>query len=51
MLSAYHETSCAMRNKDVATVRRLLTHARYEVLPTPTIEAKVLEVGALRPCR
>jgi len=31
-----------MRNKDVATVRRLLTHARYEVLPTPTIEAKVL---------
>ena len=32
-----------MRNKDVATVRRLLTHARYEVLPTPTIEAKVLE--------
>jgi methylenetetrahydrofolate reductase (NADPH) len=32
-----------MRNKDVATVRRLLTHARYEVLPTPTIEAKVLK--------
>lgn len=31
-----------MRNKDVATVRRLLEHARYEVLPTPTIEDKVL---------
>ena len=32
-----------MRNKDVATVRRLLTHARYEVLPTQTVEAKVLD--------
>lgn len=32
-----------MRNKDRATVRRLLTHARYEVLPTKTIEDKVLE--------
>jgi methylenetetrahydrofolate reductase (NADPH) len=32
-----------MRNKDRATLRRLLTHARYEVLPTSTIEAKVLE--------
>ncbi len=32
-----------MRNKERATVRRLLTHARYEVLPTPTVEAKVLE--------
>jgi methylenetetrahydrofolate reductase (NADPH) len=31
-----------MRNKDVATVRRLLTHARYEVLPTATIVEKVL---------
>jgi methylenetetrahydrofolate reductase (NADPH) len=31
-----------MRNKDRATVRRLLHHARYEVLPTPSIEAKVL---------
>ena len=31
-----------MRNKDRDAVRRLLTHARYEVLPTPTIEAKVL---------
>ncbi len=31
-----------MRNKDVAVVRRLLEHARYEVLPTPTIEAKVI---------
>jgi methylenetetrahydrofolate reductase (NADPH) len=27
---------------DRETVRRLLTHARYEVLPTPTIEEKVL---------
>ncbi len=32
-----------MRNKDQATVRRLLSHARYEVLPTATIEAKVLD--------
>jgi methylenetetrahydrofolate reductase (NADPH) len=32
-----------MRNNDRATVRHLLTHARYEVLPTPSIEAKVLE--------
>jgi methylenetetrahydrofolate reductase (NADPH) len=32
-----------MRNKDQATVKRLLQHARYEVLPTPTIEAKVIE--------
>ena len=32
-----------MRNKDRATITRLLTHARYEVLPTPSIEAKVLE--------
>ena len=31
-----------MRNKDAATIRRLLEHARYEVLPTPTIEEKVL---------
>ena len=31
-----------MRNKDVATVRQLLNHARYEVLPTATVEAKVL---------
>ena len=31
-----------MRNKDAETVRRLLEHARYEVLPTPTIEEKVL---------
>jgi methylenetetrahydrofolate reductase (NADPH) len=30
-----------MRNKERATVRRLLTHARYEVLPTATIEEKV----------
>jgi methylenetetrahydrofolate reductase (NADPH) len=32
-----------MRNKDRPTISRLLTHARYEVLPTPTIEAKVLD--------
>jgi methylenetetrahydrofolate reductase (NADPH) len=31
-----------MRNKERTTVRRLLTHARYEILPTPTIEEKVL---------
>ncbi|MEZ5094813.1 MAG: methylenetetrahydrofolate reductase [Nocardioides sp.] len=31
-----------MRNKDAATVLRLLERARYEVLPTPTIEEKVL---------
>jgi methylenetetrahydrofolate reductase (NADPH) len=30
-----------MRNKDVATVLRLLEHARYEVLPTPSIEEKL----------
>lgn len=32
-----------MRSKERATVTRLLNHARYEVLPTKTIEAKVLE--------
>ncbi|TNM49542.1 5,10-methylenetetrahydrofolate reductase [Nocardioides albidus] len=32
-----------MRNKDAATLRHLLTHARYEILPTKTIEEKVLE--------
>ena len=31
-----------MRNKDVPTVVRLLEHARFEVLPTATIEDKVL---------
>ena len=31
-----------MRNEDRATVRRLLTNARYELLPTATIGAKVL---------
>lgn len=31
-----------MRNKDVGTVVRLLEHSRYEVLPTPSIEEKVL---------
>jgi methylenetetrahydrofolate reductase (NADPH) len=32
-----------MRPKDRATIRRLLTNARYEVLPTASIEAKVLD--------
>ena len=32
-----------MRAQDRATVRRLLGNARYEILPTATIEAKVLE--------
>lgn len=32
-----------MRTQDRATVRRLLASARYEILPTATIEAKVLE--------
>ncbi len=31
-----------MRNREQATVRRLLNRARYEVLPTATIEAKVV---------
>jgi methylenetetrahydrofolate reductase (NADPH) len=31
-----------MRNKDREAIRRLLRHARYEVLPTATSEAKVL---------
>lgn len=31
-----------MRNKDVPTVVRLLGHARFEVLPTATIEDKIL---------
>ncbi|HWM74601.1 MAG TPA: methylenetetrahydrofolate reductase, partial [Nocardioides sp.] len=31
-----------MRNKDREAIRRLLRHARYEVLPTATVEAKVL---------
>ena len=31
-----------MRNKDVPTVVRLLEHARFEVLPTATIEEKIL---------
>jgi methylenetetrahydrofolate reductase (NADH) len=31
-----------MRNKDREAIRRLLQHARYEVLPTATSEAKVL---------
>lgn len=32
-----------MRNKDREAIRRLLSHARYEVLPTASVEAKVLE--------
>lgn len=32
-----------MRNSDKTAMRRLLTHARYEILPTATIEAKVLD--------
>lgn len=32
-----------MRNTDAATMRRLLQHARYEVLPTKTIEQKLLD--------
>ena len=33
-----------MRNKQTeATVRRLLQNARYEVLPTATIEGKILD--------
>lgn len=32
-----------MRNKERAALTRVLSHARYEVLPTQTIEAKVLE--------
>ncbi|MFC5730599.1 MULTISPECIES: methylenetetrahydrofolate reductase [Nocardioides] len=32
-----------MRNTDRPAVLRLLTHARYEILPTATIEAKVLD--------
>ena len=32
-----------MRNKDREAIRRLLRHARYEVLPTATVEAKIVE--------
>src|SRR5680860_178908 len=36
--------SCSMRNKErSAVLRRLLAHARYEVLPTAAIEEQVLE--------
>ncbi|MFP5347096.1 MAG: methylenetetrahydrofolate reductase [Actinomycetes bacterium] len=32
-----------MRNKDATqTMRRLLSHSRYEVLPTPSVQAKVV---------
>ena len=33
-----------MRNTDRATLRRLLSHARYEVLPTASTEEKVVDV-------
>lgn len=36
------ERASTMRNKDVPTVVRLLERARFEVLPTATIEDKVL---------
>ena len=45
-LGAHHETGCTMRNKaksSAATMVRLLEHARYEVLPTASIEDAVLE--------
>lgn len=32
-----------MRNKDKATIQRLLQNSRYEILPTASIEAKVTE--------
>jgi methylenetetrahydrofolate reductase (NADPH) len=46
-LGAHHEMSCYMRNKPSVTsaslaLIRVLDRARYEVLPTPTTEAKVL---------
>src|SRR6476646_9481769 len=41
---AHHGTGCIMRNKTqvAATTARLLENARYEVLPTATIEDKLL---------
>src|SRR5262249_55006040 len=43
---AHHETGCTMRNKvkatAAATMVRLLQNARYEVLPTASIEETVL---------
>src|SRR5436309_13523943 len=41
---AYFETSCVMRNSERnSTLRRLLSHVRYEVLPTPSAENAVRE--------
>src|SRR5207302_1076121 len=41
---AYHETSCSMRNRThVSVLTALVTAARFEVLPTDTIEEKILE--------
>ena len=46
-VGAHHETGCTMRNKaqtqSAATMVRLLENARYEVLPTASIEDTVLE--------
>ena len=46
-VGAHHETGCTMRNKGkaaaAATMVRLLENARYEVLPTASIEDTVLE--------
>ncbi len=44
-VGAHHETGCIMRNKvrATATMVRLLENARYEVLPTASIEATILE--------
>lgn len=38
---------CTLRTKYRTTVHRLLRHARYEVLPTASIEAKVLDAVPL----
>src|SRR5215203_4782063 len=45
MTGAYHGTGGIMRNKTqvAATTARLLENARYEVLPTASIEDKLLE--------
>ena len=42
---AYREMSCLMRNKQRLSpfLADMLSSARYEVLPTATIEEKVLE--------
>ena len=42
-IDAHHETSLIMRNKRYAELlTRLVEHARYEVLPTPSTEETVL---------